>query len=122
MILYFLKLIYFCNHYRHLLQKRNHPAQNHQRIDNIPKHRSANHSKTPRARKQAQRYTHKADNPTERSVRSSHPECNHSEGAHVEATSQGNGACTYGTCKCSSFNQRPGYYQCWCGHQRFSHK
>ena len=37
------------------------------------------------------------------SVYDSHPECNHSEGAHVEATSRGNGACTYGTCKCSSF-------------------
>ena len=56
------------------------------------------------------------------SVSDSHSECNHSEGVHVESTSQGNGACTYGTCKCSGFNQRPGYYQCWCGHQRFSHK
>ena len=52
----------------------------------------------------------------------SHSERNHSVGAHIEATSQGNGACTYGTCKCPGFNQRPGYYQCWCGHQRFSHK
>ena len=56
------------------------------------------------------------------SVSDSHSECNHSEDVHVDATSQGNGACTYGSCKCSGFNQRPGYYQCWCGHQRFSHK
>ena len=56
------------------------------------------------------------------SVSDSHSECNHSEGVHLEVTSQGNGACTYGTCKCSGFNQRPAYYQCWCGHQRFSHK
>ena len=55
------------------------------------------------------------------SVYDSLSECNHSEGAHVEATSQGNGACTYETCKCTGFNQRPGYYQCGYGHQRFSH-
>lgn len=35
---------------------------------------------------------------------------------------QGRGRCTYGTCKCPAFKQRPGYYQCWCGHQSFVHK
>lgn len=40
----------------------------------------------------------------------------------VEAASQGRGACTQPNCKCQSFNQRPGYNQCWCGHQSFSHR
>lgn len=35
---------------------------------------------------------------------------------------QGRGRCIYGTCKCPAFKQRPGYYQCWCGHQSFVHK
>lgn len=38
---------------------------------------------------------------------------------HVSVTSSG--ACSHPGCKCTSFNQRPGYYSCWCGHQRFSH-
>lgn len=45
--------------------------------------------------------------------------CNHSE---TEVSMAGNGACTYTNCKCPKFNQRPGYYQCWCGHQSFMHK
>lgn len=40
----------------------------------------------------------------------------------VEAASQGRGACTHSNCKCQSFNQRPGYNQCWCGHQSFVHR
>lgn len=40
----------------------------------------------------------------------------------TEISMHGNGPCTYGTCKCKGFVQRPGYNQCWCGHQRFSHK
>ena len=40
----------------------------------------------------------------------------------VEATSQGRGACTHPNCSCKSFNQRPGYNQCWCGHQSFVHQ
>ena len=40
----------------------------------------------------------------------------------VELTMQGRGACTQPNCKCPAFKQRPGYNQCWCGHQSFSHK
>lgn len=40
----------------------------------------------------------------------------------TEISMHGNGPCTYGTCKCKRFVQRPGYNQCYCGHQRFSHK
>lgn len=47
---------------------------------------------------------------------------NHQDGVCVEVASQGYGACTHATCKCTKFNQRPGYYQCWCGHQREVHK
>ena len=36
--------------------------------------------------------------------------------------SQGYGACTHKGCQCKSFSQRPGYYQCWCGHQRNVHR
>lgn len=35
------------------------------------------------------------------------------------AESQGRGQCRF--CSCTSFRQRPGYYQCWCGHQSFVH-
>lgn len=38
---------------------------------------------------------------------------------HAALTS--GGACNQPNCKCKSFNQRPGYYGCWCGHQRTSH-
>ena len=41
---------------------------------------------------------------------------------NVPTEVQGRGRCTYGTCKCPAFKQRPGYYQCWCGHQSFVHK
>ncbi len=34
----------------------------------------------------------------------------------------GDGACTHKGCACTKFDQRPGYYQCWCGHQRYVHK
>lgn len=47
---------------------------------------------------------------------------NLNESVCVESTSQGSGACTQPNCRCQKFDQRPGYYQCWCGHQRFSHK
>lgn len=46
----------------------------------------------------------------------------HHKGVCVESSTQGTGACTYGNCKCTQFDQRPGYYQCWCGHQSFVHK
>ena len=49
-------------------------------------------------------------------------EKNHHDGVCVEMTSQGRGPCTHSGCKCTGFNQRPGYYQCWCGHQSFVHK
>lgn len=49
-------------------------------------------------------------------------ECVKHEETHVHSTAEGKGACTYGTCKCKGFVQRPGYYQCWCGHQSFVHK
>lgn len=35
------------------------------------------------------------------------------------AENQSRGHCRF--CSCPSFNQRPGYYQCWCGHQSFVH-
>ena len=41
----------------------------------------------------------------------------------VDLSTKGSGgACTHPGCGCMGFNQRPGYYQCWCGHQRFTHK
>ncbi|GEM_PF-3146125 len=45
-----------------------------------------------------------------------------SHGEAIEVEMQGRGACTMPNCKCPKFNQRPGYYQCWCGHQSFNHK
>lgn len=42
--------------------------------------------------------------------------------AWLESPQQGAGACTHPNCGCMEFNQRPGYYQCWCGHQRYTHK
>lgn len=33
-----------------------------------------------------------------------------------------NGACTHKGCKCKKFDQRPGHYACWCGHQRYMHQ
>lgn len=36
--------------------------------------------------------------------------------------SEGRGACTHPGCRCQSFSQRPGYYQCMCGHHSYSHK
>ena len=44
------------------------------------------------------------------------------ESVCVESSMQGRGPCTYPNCKCPKFNQRPGYNQCWCGHQSFVHK
>lgn len=41
---------------------------------------------------------------------------------HVESSVQGSGPCNQPCCGCMGFNQRPGHYACWCGHQRFSHK
>lgn len=40
----------------------------------------------------------------------------------VETSMQRRGPCTHAGCKCQKFVQRPGYYQCWCGHQSFVHK
>lgn len=40
----------------------------------------------------------------------------------MNVSTQGRGPCTMPNCKCPKFNQRPGYNQCWCGHQSFVHK
>ncbi|MBQ8455719.1 MAG: hypothetical protein IJ537_10355 [Bacteroidaceae bacterium] len=44
------------------------------------------------------------------------------EEVRIESSMNGRGPCTQPGCRCLAFNQRPGYYQCWCGHQSFSHK
>lgn len=47
---------------------------------------------------------------------------NQQESPDVEIITNGRGACTQPNCHCQKFNQRPGYYQCWCGHGSFMHK
>lgn len=56
------------------------------------------------------------------SVSDSHSEYNHHEGAHVEATSQGNGSCRHALCKCTHYTRATGGAgKCTCGHWDYVH-